>query len=70
MRHLPAGQRGGGGGGGGMGRSEKGDWEENMLTAVIYEGNVYGGKYQVSTDMSLMKVEEKRETFPRGGGKV
>ena len=66
MRHLPAGQRGGGG----MGRSEKGDWEENMLTAVIYEGNVYGGKYQVSTDMSLMKVEEKRETFPRGGGKV
>ena len=68
MRHLPAGQRGGGGGG--MGRSEKGDWEENMLTAVIYEGNVCGGKYQVSTDMSLMKVEEKRETFPRGGGKV
>ena len=43
---------------------------QNMLTAVIYEGNVYGGKYQVSTDMSLMKVEEKRETFPRGGGKV
>ena len=67
MRHLPAGQRGEGGG---MGRSEKGDWGENMLTAVVYEGNVYGGKYQVSTDMSLMKVEEKRETFPRGGGKV
>ena len=43
---------------------------QNMLTAVIYEGNVYGGKYQVNTDMSLMKVEEKRETFPRGGGKV
>ena len=43
---------------------------QNMLTAVIYEGNVYGGKYQVSTDMSMMKVEEKRETFPRGGGKV
>ena len=34
-----------------MGRSEKGDWEENMLTAVIYEGNVYGGKYQVTTDV-------------------
>ena len=42
---------------------------QNMLTAVIYEGNVCG-KYQVSTDMSLMKVEEMRETFPRGGGKV
>ena len=51
------------------GDQKRGDWEENMLTAVIYEGNVCG-KYQVSTDMSLMKVEEKRETFPRGGGKV
>ena len=53
-----------------MGRSEKGDLDENMMAAVKNEGNVYGGKYQVSTDMSLMKVEEKRETFPRGGGKV
>ena len=41
-----------------------------MMAAVKNEGNVYGGKYQVSTYMFFMKVKKKRETSLRGGRKV